>query len=234
MSVSILSKPSYHLVKVSMRKESILRKAVLMRPDWATLKPWDTFLPTIARITGRVLVGPELCRNPEWIELTIQNTQGIMKHAMGIRAIYPKMWQWLAPWTYPGRHELPALRKRAAELIEPIVRERVNTKAGSEKRRDAVQWLIDNSAGKPMTPKEVSDSLLFLFMAGIHTTSATIVSIVYDLVAHLEIIPELIQEIKEAQAESPEWTKNSLAKLRKMDSFMKESQRLHPVGAGMF
>lgn len=212
MIVSTPSKPSYHLVKVSMRKESILRKAVLMRPDWATLKPWDTFLPTIARITGRVLVGPELCRNPEWIELTIQNTQGIMKHAMGIRAIYPKMWQWLAPWTYKGRHELPALRKRAAELIEPIFRERVNIKAGSEKRRDAVQWLIGNAAGKPMTPKEVIDSLLFLFMAGIHTTSATIVSIVYDLVAHTEIIPELIQEIKEVQGESPEWTKNSLAK----------------------
>jgi ent-kaurene oxidase len=119
--------------------------------------------------------------------------------------------------------------KRAAELIEPIFRERVNTKAGSEKRRDAVQWLIDNSAGKPMTPKEVSDSLLFLFMAGIHSTSATIVSIVYELVAHPEIIPELIQEIKEVQAESPEWTKNSLAKLRKMDSFMKERSALGQV-----
>ncbi|KAH6629724.1 cytochrome P450 [Boeremia exigua] len=198
--------------------------------DWTILKPWDTFLPTVARITGRILVGPDLCRNPEWIGLTIQNTQSIMKHAMGIRAIYPKMWQWLAPWTYPGRHELPALRKRAAELLEPVFLERLHAKSGSEKHRDAIQWLIDGSGGKPTTAKEVSDSLLFLFMAGIHSTSATIVSIVYDLIAHPEIIPELIQEIKSVQAESSVWNKSSLAKLRKMDSFMKESQRLHPAG----
>lgn len=205
-----------------------------MHVDWATLKPWEAFLPTIARITGRVLVGPNLCRNPEWIGLTIQNTQGVMKHAMGIRAIYPKMWQWLAPWTYPGRHELPNLRKRAAELLQPIYEERINAKPGSEKHRDAVQWLIDNSAGKPMTAAEISDGLLFLFMAGIHSTSATLVSMVYDLVAQQQIIPDLIQEIKDVQLESPIWSKGSLGKLRKLDSFMRESQRLHPVGFGTF
>lgn len=157
-----------------------------------------------------------------------------MKHAMGIRAIYPKMWQWLAPWTYPGRKELPDLRKRAAELMQPIWEERVNAVPGTHKHRDAVQWLLDNASDKPMTAAEVSDSLLFLFMAGIHSTSATIVSIVYDLLAHPEIVPDLVQEIKEVQAASPEWTKNSLAQLRKMDSFMKESQRLHPVGFGQY
>lgn len=216
----------------AMRNECVETFRTIIPPceDWTALKPWDTFLPTVARITGRVLVGPELCRNPEWIGLTIQNTQGIMKHAMGIRAIYPKMWQWLAPWTYPGRHELPALRKRAAELLEPVFSERINAKSGNEKRRDAIQWLIDGSDGKPITAQEVSDSLLFLFMAGIHSTGATIVSIVYDLIAHPEIVPELIEEIKLAQAESPEWNKASLGKLRKMDSFMKESQRIHPVG----
>jgi cytochrome P450 len=205
---------------------------VLTRSDWATIKPWEVFLPTVARITGRVLVGSELCRDPEWIGLTIQNTQTIMKHAMGIRAVYSKMWQWLAPWTYPGRHELPKLRERAAQLISPVLEKRLQAKPGSEKYRDAVQWLIDNAGSKPITAAEVSDALLFLFTAGIHSTSATLVSIVFDLLAHPEIIPELIEEIKDVQAESPEWTKLSLGKLRKMDSFMKESQRLHPVGFG--
>ncbi|KAI9374537.1 cytochrome P450 [Aspergillus egyptiacus] len=189
--------------------------------DWAPLKPWDMVFPLISRITGRVLVGPKLCSDPEWIQLTIANTTGIMKSAMGIRAAYSARWQWLALWTYSGRNDLLTLRKRAAELIEPLYHERIAA---------GFQWLINNHQDdKAITPAEVADGLLFLYMAGIHTTSATVVSILYDLLAHSEYIPELLAEIREVPAESPEWSRHSLAKLRKLDSFMKESQHLHPV-----
>ncbi|KAE8373290.1 cytochrome P450 [Aspergillus bertholletiae] len=200
--------------------------------DWAPLKLWDVFLPMISRMTGRMLVGEELCRNPEWIQLTIANTQGIMKSSMGIRALYSSRWQWLAPWTYPGRKDLVTLRRRAAELIEPVYMQRLAAFRGGtqHKYRDAVQWIIENSPEKPLSPAEVADALLFLYMAGIHSTSATIVSIVYDLIAHPEYVPALLDEIRHTLAESPEWSRQSLAKLRKLDSFMKESQRLNPVG----
>ncbi|PWY76060.1 cytochrome P450 [Aspergillus sclerotioniger CBS 115572] len=202
-------------------------------PEWTSLKPWDTFFPVISRITGRVLVGPKLCCHPEWIQLTIANTTGIMKSAMGIRASYSARWQWLAPWTYSGRKDLLTLRKRATEMIEPLYHERTSDRlaASPDMHRDAVQWLIDgHQNGKTITPAEIADGLLFLYTAGIHTTSTTVVSIMYDLIAHSAFIPELLQEIRQVQAESPGWSKQSLAKLRKLDSFMKESQRLHPVG----
>lgn len=199
--------------------------------DWAALKPWDTFLPVIARVTGRMLVGRELCKDPDWIQITIANTTGIMKSAMEIRAKYQARWQWLAPWTYSGRNDLVLLRKRATKLIEPAYLDRLG-RADKEKERDAIQWLIDNAQGKSMSPAEVTDALLFLYMAGIHSTSATIVSIVYDLIANPEYIPELVEEIHQVMAATPEWSKQSLASLRKLDSFMKESQRLHPAGLG--
>ncbi|THC98755.1 hypothetical protein EYZ11_001734 [Aspergillus tanneri] len=187
--------------------------------DWAPLKLWDVFLPMISRITGRVLVGEELCQNPEWIQLTIANTQGIMKSSMGIGRC---------------RKDLINLRKRAARLIEPVYLQRLAAyQAGSSHRhRDSMQWFIENSHEKPLSPAEVADALLFLYMAGIHSTSATIVSIVYDLIAHSKYVPELIEDIRQTLAESPEWSKRSLSKLRKMDSFMKESQQLNPVGCG--
>jgi hypothetical protein len=130
------------------------------------LKPWEAILPIISRVTGRILVGTELCRNPEWIQLTIENTTGIMKSAMGIRAIYPSQWQWLAPWTAPWRNELINLRKKAAKLIEPTYKRRLSS-ASNEKANDVVQWLINNAEGKPTTSGEIADAVLFLYMAGI-------------------------------------------------------------------
>ncbi|PYH42434.1 cytochrome P450 [Aspergillus saccharolyticus JOP 1030-1] len=221
-----------------MREECLdtLRVVIPESKDWTLLKPWDTFVPLISRMTGRVLVGPTLCSNPEWIQLTIANTAGIMKSAMEIRASYSARWQWLAPWTYRGRNDLRKLRKRATELIEPLYRERLAGKQPADpeqKHRDAVQWLIEGhqtETEKGITSAEIADGLLFLYMAGIHSTSATVVSIMYDLLAHPEVIPELLEEIHQVQTESPQWSKQSLAKLRKLDSFMKESQRLHPAG----
>lgn len=199
--------------------------------DWTSLWPWNTFIPIISRVTGRVLVGSELCRDPEWIQLTIANTTGIVKSAVAIRERFSSKWQWLAPWIGPWRNDLIKVRKRATQLIEPAYRKRIPGANGG-KHNDAVQWLIDNAEGKPITPSEITDAILFLYMAGIHSTGATLISIVYDLIAYSEYIPEIIEEIKQTLAESPEWTKQSLAKLRKLDSFLKESQRMHPVGMG--
>lgn len=55
----------------------------------------------------------------------------------------------------------------------------------------------------------------------------------FDLVSHPEYINLLREEVRKVQAEDGlRWTKASIAKLRKMDSFMKESQRFRPPGLG--
>lgn len=58
---------------------------------------------------------------------------------------------------------------------------------------------------------------------------------VFDLVARPEYIEPLREEVKRVRAEDGSllWTKASIAKLRKMDSFIKESQRFQPAGLGM-
>ena len=56
---------------------------------------------------------------------------------------------------------------------------------------------------------------------------------VFDLVAHPEYISPLRDEVKQVKAfHGNAWTKASIAKLVKMDSFMKESQRFRPPGLG--
>lgn len=57
--------------------------------------------------------------------------------------------------------------------------------------------------------------------------------VVFDLVAHPEYIDPLRDEVNRVKAsDGNAWTKAGIAKLVKMDSFMKESQRFRPPGLG--
>ncbi len=52
----------------------------------------------------------------------------------------------------------------------------------------------------------------------------------FDLAAFPEYVEPLREEI-EAAIKQEGWTKAALDQMHKLDSFIKESQRLHPVGA---
>ena len=63
-------------------------------------------------------------------------------------------------------------------------------------------------------------------LASIHTSQMNAVHVLYDLVARLEYFESIRAEIKEISKEDGEWVnweKSSFTKLRKLDSFMRES-----------
>jgi len=62
----------------------------------------------------------------------------------------------------------------------------------------------------------------------------TLTNILYDLAAHPEYQEVLREEIARISAEEPsgQLRKKTMPKLRKLDSFIKESQRVNPLGAG--
>lgn len=52
---------------------------------------------------------------------------------------------------------------------------------------------------------------------------------VFDLLSHQEYIQPLREEVEEV-LQSEGWTKSAIDQMHKIDSFVKESQRLHPSG----
>ena len=75
-------------------------------------------------------------------------------------------------------------------------------------------------------------------IAAIHSTTITVTAIIYDLAAHPEYIQPLQDEIQQIINEDGQdvdgngfmhLKKGSMSKLWKLDSFMKESQRLTPT-----
>jgi cytochrome P450 len=198
--------------------------------DWTSLRPYKVIPYLVARITGQVFVGSDLGRNEEWVKLMIETTMIPHMAAQTVRAAYSPRWRCLAPWFHPAAKQVFANRRRARQLLLPTYKERVSNHSKVKKPNDRIQGLINAWKGQNRTVEQFADEQLFISMASIHTTATTTMHLLLDILAHPEYVDDLIQEIKQGHAEDGKWTKLSIAKLKKLDSFMKESQRLNLIG----
>ena len=166
--------------------------------------------------------------------MSVETAITVMRTGAKIREKYPPYLRWLAPYLLTESKLSLANRKRAAEIIRPIYEERIAGKGDGAGHGDGIQWLIAAAGARAKTLQELADEQLFLGIVSIHLTTALTVSILHDLADHRQCYEEIVDEIQKVQKEhGSKWTKESLAKLEKLDSFMKESQRVHPTVLGI-
>lgn len=200
-------------------------------PDWTIVKPYHVFAKIVALISGRVLVGKDLCRNEDWIRLSMEFSTHAFGAARKLRS--GNKWPWsmqLASFTEPAVAGIWARRKEAEELLKPICEERLRRRDDPSWKRpnDGIQWLLDSHAVSGESVDEVVKSQLRLTMAAIHNTTMSVTNDLFDLLEHPDYHDTLRTEVEQVLAEEGGWTKQALTKMRKMDSFMKESQRMNP------
>jgi cytochrome P450 len=98
-------------------------------------------------------------------------------------------------------------------------------------------WLIDeiNSTGTTHTSRRtvrtLTRTLLNVNFGAIHTTTQSFLHALYNLAAYPEYAAPLREEI-EAVVRAEGWTKTAMGKMPKLDSFLKETGRTTPGGAG--
>lgn len=131
-------------------------------------------------------------------------------------------------------------RERAADaFLRPIVEKRKKAQASDpdyQKPDDLLQWLLDDGQDKfgEKGDEELASIQLGLTFAAIHTTSLTTTNAFYTLAAMPEIIPELREEIRSVLNEYGTFTTQALQKMKKLDSFLREVMRMHPLGYSSF
>lgn len=135
--------------------------------------------------------------------------------------------QWIVPQTQRVRY----YRSRVAEMLKPIITKRLDDcekDPGSKKPLDMVQWLIDNSAGRGADLAMQANEHIVMNVAAIHTTGGQLAHTLYDLARFPDHVPQLCDEIETVLAEDGAITKQGLFRLKKMDSFLREVQRMSP------
>jgi hypothetical protein len=125
------------------------------------------------------------------------------------------------------KHYTDAKRIINTEVETRRIRAQVTLTSGGKppKVSDAIGWMVEMAGGKQV---DYVAAQLSLTVAAIHATTEALTIALLELASHPEIIPRLRNEIIEVLRDAG-WSKQALYKMKLMDSFLKESQRLHPV-----
>ncbi|OAA59711.1 Cytochrome P450 [Niveomyces insectorum RCEF 264] len=226
--------PALPRLSVQMAEEAGLALAREIPPTdgWNEVAVYQKLVRIVAMISGHVFVGPELSRTETYLDAAINYTLEISAAQRAVQEMRP----WLRPFLARRLPAVQTLYRRAREaddFLRPVINRRKQPDAlkDSTTPDDLLQWLID---ALPQHPDEHSQDLaqvqLSLIFAAVHTTTIVTTNAFYNLAAMQEYIPILRQEVVQVLSDNDgAFTWRALQSMKKMDSFIKETLRLHPV-----
>lgn len=203
-------------------------------PDWAAVNLTDAMLDLVARLSSRVFLGKDLCRNKEWLRIAKSYTVDSFIAALELR-FTPSF---LRPILYLVLPHCRKIRREVADanglIISEVERRMERAKKALEagqkppKTADAIGWMYEVARGRKV---DFVAGQLSLTLAAIHTTTNVLSQALLDICQYPEIVAPLREEVVQVLSEHG-WAKTSLYKLKLMDSFLKESQRVNIFSAG--
>ena len=179
-------------------------------------------------------MGDKVCRNPDWLRLTVNYTVDSLMAAAELR-LWPEMLRPIAARFLPKCKKIRKQLEEARNIIQPVIDERrlaqqAASKQGKPQERyhEAIQWLAENTKDRTFEPAAMQ---LALSTAAIHTTTDLLTQTILDLCGREELVQELREEIISVFKDGS-WDKTTMYKLKLMDSVIKESQRVKPMAIG--
>ncbi|PNY24453.1 Ent-kaurene oxidase [Tolypocladium capitatum] len=198
--------------------------------DWTPVK-WHPFaLRVITQLSGRAFVGPGINRQERWMD----TSSNFAIHVFVAGAKLQLFPEWVRPVIQYLVTDLAKIRcdiESAKAMIKPVLEERIrdlDVPSCQDAPDDMIQWLIEAlPEGERADVQTQAELQLVIAAASIHTTHGLLCECMYDLAAHQDIQEELREEAYQVLEVDEGWgRKESMAKLKKMDSFMREVQRL--------
>ncbi|KAK7212044.1 hypothetical protein V2G26_019222 [Clonostachys chloroleuca] len=200
---------------------------------WTEVVAKDRVLDIIARVSSRIYLGDEVCRNGRWLAITKLYTTHFFTAATKLR-MYPRIVRHLVHWFISECKLLRSQLNDAQKILEPIVhrrrglhREALATGEPAPKFDDALGWVEREAAAKSVDCNPSIFQLL-LSTVSINTTSDLLEQCMLCLAQDPRIIGPLREEIQNVLRYRG-WSKSSLSEMKLLDSVIKESQRLKPT-----
>ena len=190
----------------------------------------------VAQMVSRGFLGDaDLVRNPTWLGFIYHFLEELFL-AAHILLQWPVFMRRLVSWFIPSYRKTRIQIQEATQYLQPLLDEAnspdSDTKSASQKDDDsptnALRWLRDASKGREY---DYTTLLVTLLLASLDTSTDLLTKVVCDLSDNPEVVHDLRKEIIEVVGKEG-LTRSSIPKLYLLDSAMKETQRLRPLGYG--
>ncbi|KAF7349710.1 Cytochrome P450 [Mycena sanguinolenta] len=178
--------------------------------DWNPVPVLSTIMPIVSRISNRLFVGLRLCRDPEFLKFSMQHTVDVVV-AGRLIGFLPNF---LRPIFGPFISSRKRNMREAIKMLGPLVAERMamldeHGTDWADKPNDLISSLLEIAQSNQRNVYSIVQRILIVILAAIHTSS----------------IP--LREEVESVVEKDGWTKVALDNMHKIDSFIRESQRMN-------
>ncbi|KAG6852653.1 hypothetical protein C0991_010165 [Blastosporella zonata] len=196
------------------------------KDEWVNVKVLDNVMYIVNRVTNFAFVGAPLCRNKEYLKNNIDFTVSVTIGSEVLSCLP----LFIRPFAsnFLGTNTMV---DRSSKHLQPLIEERLqrmdHESEYSEMPKDLLSLLMDAANEEERTLHNLTRRMLSINMAAIHTTSMAFSQAIFDLaVVDPDCVQELRDEIKSV-TEREGWTLDALNYMIKVDSFLKESQRLN-------
>ncbi|KLU92534.1 hypothetical protein MAPG_11479 [Magnaporthiopsis poae ATCC 64411] len=202
-------------------------KSLGEKNDWAEVTIYEALLDIVARISTRVFLGPDICRDEAWLEIT-KNFTVAQSRSLATMKLFPYYLRPLVYFLDPNGRKTVRLFYEARKMVEPLVarRRRERQEPGAPAYNDAIEWADLECGGQPF---DATDFQLALASVAIHTTTDLVSKTLMHLAAG---DPENIEALRQEMIDvlpANGWKKTSLTRMILLDSAIKEAQRMKPI-----
>ncbi|KAL6720899.1 hypothetical protein ACLMJK_002824 [Lecanora helva] len=195
---------------------------------WTEIKPYQLLAKVSARLSARTLVGPTMSRDARWLDISVNYVENLILRLLPgflqpiLCYLLPSYWKC---YTYI-RYAKALLGPRIDSLLRKGEQESWTPDTNSEEHMNVLSWLADAAKGRDRNPDVLAHIEVLLALASVHTTLLRMVNVLYDLTANPIYVPQILAEIYHEKEQG--WTSSSYSRLSKLDSILRESQRLSP------
>jgi cytochrome P450 len=197
-------------------------------------------LELVAQVVGSTIVGPDICRDPDWVPAVIGYAQNVFMAAVTFK-LAPDIARPLVALLTPYIYRIHSCRRTIRRLVGATIEQKNawsrdqpqswKAHVKNDNEITTLEWLVETSKPEEATVPMIAHRITGVSFGATHTTSNTITNALLDLANDFDRwAPPLRAEIESVLGQTPltDITNAHLSKMWKLDSFLKESQRFHP------
>ncbi|OLN97796.1 Dihydromonacolin L monooxygenase LovA 3 [Colletotrichum chlorophyti] len=199
--------------------------------EWHQINPQADIIRIVSRMSSRVFMGEELCRDEEWVRAASDYTAAAFAVGWEL-GFFPRWARPIVHWFLPSCWRVRSLLAEARRVLKPHLERRNARKVAALERGDeraifddSIEWFEQEYKGTKYDP---ASEQITLSLVAIHTTSDLLQQTMIDLARNPELFKPLREELVQVLG-TEGLRKTALYNLKLMDSVIKESQRHKPV-----